>query len=126
MDDAEKDDQAKPVSREQRGGLVERGRPNTLILARLDPSRTRRRAPGPGPIRKRDWKPIVTRHLENREVVLPTHGARAYKLNFLSVLHDSVVHIKKKVTSRGKTVRIKPKFPEIVVHKLPTGEELYT
>ncbi|CAK0910510.1 unnamed protein product, partial [Prorocentrum cordatum] len=111
-DDAEKDDQDKPVQWEQWGGLVERGRPNTLVLTRLDPCTTKRRAPGPGPIRKRDWKPIAKRHLENREVVLHTDGAKAYKLKIPKVLHDNVVHMKKKVTLRGVTRWIKPKYSE--------------
>ena len=41
---------------EQWGGLVERGRPSSRQLFRLCPRLTDRRAPGPGPIRKRDWK----------------------------------------------------------------------
>ena len=126
IDDAEMDDRDKPVQWEQWGGLVERGRPNTLVLTRLDPCRTKRRAPGPGPIRKRDWKPIAKRHLENREVVLHTDGAKAYKLKIPKVLHDNVVHMKKKVTVRGVTRWIKPKYSEVVAHRLPTGEQLYT
>ncbi|CAK0830227.1 unnamed protein product, partial [Prorocentrum cordatum] len=125
-DDAEKDDQDKPVQWEQWGGLVERGRPNTLVLTRLDPCTTKRRAPGPGPIRKRDWKPIAKRHLENREVVLHTDGAKAYKLKIPKVLHDNVVHMKKKVTLRGVARWIKPKYSEVVAHRLPTGEQMYT
>ncbi len=54
------------------------------------------RAPGPGPIRKRDWAPLARRHLEGKKVILHTDGARAYTLKVPGVLHDNVVHMKKK------------------------------
>ena len=38
-------DQSKPIRWEQWLGLVERGRPNSLILERLNPPRTYKRAP---------------------------------------------------------------------------------
>ena len=62
---------------EQWGGLVERGRPASLRIFRLNPKNTKKRAPGPGPIRKRDWKPIAKKHLEGKNVILHTDGARA-------------------------------------------------
>ena len=40
----------KTIVWEQWGGIVERGAPESLMLTRLDPSKTIRRAPGPGPI----------------------------------------------------------------------------
>ena len=42
------------VQWEQWGGLVERGRPHSLVLYRLTPKLTAKRAPGPGPITRRD------------------------------------------------------------------------
>ena len=45
---------SKPVEWEQWGGIIERGAPCTLVLERLNPARTKRRAPMPGPIRNRD------------------------------------------------------------------------
>ena len=36
------------------GGMVERGQPHTLVLYRLTPKLTTKRAPGPGPIRLKD------------------------------------------------------------------------
>eukprot|EP00973_Karenia_brevis_P002457 331950-Karenia_brevis.AAC.1 len=47
-------------------GIVERGRRETLVLHRLNPKRTSKRAPGPGAIRKRDWKPLADKFLKNR------------------------------------------------------------
>ena len=87
---------------EQWGGIVERGRPDTLMLFRLKPRLTTPRSPGPGAIRRRDWEPIARKHLLNRSVVLHTDGARAYKLKLPGVLHDNVVHKKKKIQVNGK------------------------
>lgn len=60
------------------------------------------RAPGPGPIRKRDWKPIAHKHLLGRRVILHTDGARAYKMKLDKVIHCNVVHKQKKKIVRGK------------------------
>ena len=53
------------VQWEQWGGLVERGRPHTLVLYRLTPKLTAKRAPGPGPITRRDWASIAAKRLSN-------------------------------------------------------------
>ena len=89
---------------EQWGGLVERGRPFSLKLFRLHPAKTVKRAPGPGALRKVEWKPIATKHLANRKVVLHSNGARAYKLKVPGVMHCNVVH-KTKVKVNGKAGR---------------------
>ena len=77
---------------EQWGGLVERGRPDTLVLLRLFPKTTASRSPGPGPITKRDWKPVAKKFLEGRDVILHTDGAKAYTMKIKGVLHDNVEH----------------------------------
>ena len=69
--------QAPKLSWEQWGGIVERGYPDTLVLKRLQPKKTKMSAPGPGAIRKRDWAPIANKHLKGRRVFLHTDGARA-------------------------------------------------
>ena len=46
---------------EQWVGLVSRGKPESLVLVRLKPQITKWRAPGPGAIRKAEWKPIANR-----------------------------------------------------------------
>ena len=90
---------------EQWGGLVERGRPSSLKLFRLHPAKTVKRAPGPGAMRKVEWKPIATKHLANRKVILHSDGARAYKLKVPGVMHCNVVHKKTKVKVNGKAGR---------------------
>ena len=87
---------------QQWGGLVERGRSTSLRLFRLNPKNTKKRPPGPGPIRKRDWKPIAQKHLEGKNVFLHTDGARTYKMKLSQVIHCNVVHQKKKTRVRGK------------------------
>ncbi|CAJ1332338.1 unnamed protein product [Effrenium voratum] len=68
-------DPKNPVVWEQWCGIVQRGHPETLVLSRLSPRESAKRAPGPGAIRK-------TR--------VP------------GVLHDKVVHGKKRVKVKGQ------------------------
>ena len=99
----EEDSDQKPKLRwEQWCGIVERGRPSSLRLFRLEPPLTAPRAPGPGPIRKHDWSDIGKRLLRDRHVVLHTDGARAYKLRIPGVMHCNVVHKKKRITINKK------------------------
>ena len=121
---------SKPVVKwEQWGGVVERGFPNTLLLTRLHPKTTKRRAPGPGPITKTDWKPVADRYLKGRKVILHTDGAKSYRLKtspVKGILHDWVVHKKKKVTIRGRTAWIRPKYVVLFEHQLPDGKTIRT
>lgn len=110
---------------EQWQGLVERGRRKTLVLSRTRPKKTKRRAPGPGPIKKSDWEPIAKKYLKNKKVLFHTDGAKAYRLKTTpldGVLHDWVVHKKKRITVGGKTFWTKPKYVLLVQHKLPDGK----
>lgn len=109
---------------EQWGGLLERGRPDTLVLFRLSPKTTASRSPGPGPITKRDWKPVAKKFLEGRDVILHTDGAKAYTMKIKGVFHDNVVHKKKKMTVNGKQVWVNPKYTKVWTHQLPNGKAL--
>ncbi|CAL1165445.1 unnamed protein product, partial [Cladocopium goreaui] len=77
------------------------GQPHTLFLFRLKPKATTARAPGPGPIRKRDWKPLAWKLLKDRSIILHTDGAKAYELAVPGVLHDNIVHKKKRIMVAG-------------------------
>ena len=68
----EPSDANKPIAWEQWGGIVERGRRGSLILFRLDPKLAKKRAPGPGPIRKRDWVPLAKKWIGNAKVLSMT------------------------------------------------------
>ena len=107
---------------EQWCGLVQRGKPQTLVLARLSPTLTATRSPGPGPITKQDWGPLGKKWLANRSVIFHTDSAKAYKMKLPGVLHDSVVHQKKRVKKHGKWEWTKPNFVKMKVHKLPWGK----
>jgi hypothetical protein len=109
---------------EQWLGLVMRGKPKTLILSRLPSKLTTKRAPGPGPIKKLDWAPLAKKHMEGKKVVFHTDSAKAYKLRVRNVLHDRVVHKKKKIIVKGKTFWTKPKYVQLKSHKLPGGKSL--
>ena len=80
---------------EQWAGVVQRGRPETLVLHRLNPKLTSKRAPGPGAMRRVEWKTLGEKLLKNRKVVLHTDSAKSYKLTIKGVIHDRVVHCKK-------------------------------
>ena len=91
-----------PVIWEQWAGLVERGRPESLQLFKLKPAMTKRRAPGPGAIRKQEWQPIGKKHLTNKKIILHTDGAKAYQLQIPEVIHCHVVHKKRRAKSMVK------------------------
>ena len=112
-------DQSKPIRWEQWLGLVERGRPNSLILERLNPPRTYKRAPGPGAVRRVEWKHLAMKHLRNRRVVFHTDSAKSYKLRVDGVLHDRVVHAKKRVLVKGKFIWKAPDYVKVVEHRVP-------
>ena len=114
----------KPVLWEQWGAIVQRGAPETLVLTKLNPAMTVPRAPGPGAIRKVDWKPLALKHIANRNVILHTDWARSYKMKLSGVVHDAVVHKKKRVKKNGKWVWLKPTFVRISKHKLPDGRRI--
>ena len=54
-----------------------KGKPETLILTRLNPGLTVRRAPGPGPISKHDWTPLGKKHLAGKNIIFHTDSAGA-------------------------------------------------
>jgi hypothetical protein len=112
-----------PVTWEQWGGIVERGAPESLVLFRLNPAKTKRRAPGPGPIRKRDWAPLARKWLKGRSVILHTDGARSYKLKVDGVKHDWVVHSRKSVTINGVQRWVKPHYSKLRWHMVEDGAQ---
>ncbi|CAK0828144.1 unnamed protein product, partial [Prorocentrum cordatum] len=93
------------VQWEQRGGVIETGNRKTLVLMRLRPSLTKQRAPGPGAIRLPDWTPFAHRNLSNRSVVPQTCGAKTHKVKVAGMLHDHVVHQRKRLMKNGMPVK---------------------
>ena len=79
---------------------MQRGAPETLVSAKLNPAMTVLRAPGPG------------------------STSRSYKMKLPGVVHDAVVHKKKRVKRNGKWVWLKPTFVRISKHTLPDGRRI--
>ena len=65
-----------------------------------------------------------TNHLANRQVVLHTDSAKSYRAKVKGVLHDTVVHCKKKHLVKGKAKWAAPQYVRVVSHKLPGGKVL--
>lgn len=95
------------------------------MLTVLNPIHSKKRGPGPGPIRKRDWAPIAKRKLQDRQVVLHTDGARAYKIKVPGVIHYNLVHQKRRATHGAKVFWQNPNFTKVVEHALPDGRTLH-
>ena len=98
-------------------GLVERGRPDSLVLVELPARSTSKRSPGPGPITKQVWKPLAERWVQGRNIILHTDSAKAYNLSVPGVVHTRVVHQKKKIA--GKWVL--PRY--VVLERLDLGND---
>ena len=113
------ENKAAPIAWEQWCGLVKRGHPESLVLHRLNPKMSEARAPGPGAIRKVEWTPLANKWLKDKEVVLHTDAAKSYKCKISGVVHDNVVHCKKKVLIHGKWKWQAPNYVRIVPHKVP-------
>ena len=78
---------AKPVGWEQWCGIVVCARPESLLLRRLRPEPSERRAPGPGAIRQVKLAPLASKHLMDRKLILHTDAAKSYKTKARGVLH---------------------------------------
>ena len=95
----------------QWSGMLARGKPSTLLLSRLNPKLTVKRAPGPGAIHKGAL---------GQEAPRGPQGGVAY-----DVVHDAVVRCKKKVQGKGKTTTwTNPQYVRVAHHQLPGGKVL--
>ena len=105
-------------------GMVPRGKPSSLVLFRLRSLTTHKRAPGPGAVRKDDWVKIANAWLKDRSIILHTDSARSYRTKIRGVLHDAVIHQKKRIFHGGKWVWKSPTFVRLAKHKLPNGRKI--
>jgi hypothetical protein len=121
-------DGTKKMHWQQWAGVVQRGVPSSLVLYKTKSKATALRSPGPGPIRRVDWHPFATQRLRGRCVFLHSDGARSYKIGvnrkrYLDgVIHDYVVHKKKKVLGKWQ----KGRFAQLFRHRLPGGKVVAT
>ncbi|CAE7519052.1 unnamed protein product [Symbiodinium sp. CCMP2592] len=90
----------------------------------LNPKVRVKKAPGPGAIRKIEWQTLGNKLLKGRKVVLHTDSAKSYKAYIDGVIHDRVVHCKKRVKANGRFKWINPKYVGIVEHKIPGTQKI--
>ena len=62
------DGNVKKAQWNQWAGIVQRGKPSSRLLFKTTAKQTKFRAPGPGPISKRDWTPMAEKWLKGRWV----------------------------------------------------------
>ena len=70
------------------------------------------------------WTKIAQTWLKDRNIILHTDSASSDKAKMAGVLHDSVVHPKKRVWKGGKQVWQPPTFLRLAKHTLPDGRRL--
>ncbi|CAK0812734.1 unnamed protein product, partial [Prorocentrum cordatum] len=69
--------------------------------------------------RAAEWEECATRkRLKQSKVILHADGARSHKLRVDGVVHDWVVHMKKRVKVNGKYVWVKPAFTKVRYYDL--------
>ncbi|CAE7361836.1 CCR3, partial [Symbiodinium necroappetens] len=66
-----------------------------------------------------EWLPIARKYLKGKRVILHTDAARSYTTKVEGVLHDNVVHAKKRILVKGKMCWVRPNYVKAVTHKLP-------
>ena len=108
-----------PVIWEPWCGIVKRGCPQSLVLHRPNPKMSEARALGPGAIRKVEWVPLAKTWLQDKQVILHTDAAKSYKCKVPGVIHDNVIHAKKRVKKNGKWQWRAPNYVRVVKHKIP-------
>eukprot|EP00971_Amphidinium_carterae_P168335 3335584-Amphidinium_carterae.1 len=99
-------------------GLVRRGAPQSLILLRLENRVTKKRSPGPGPLRSTDWIKVAKHFVDNERIILHIDGAKAYMADFEQFRHTKVTH---KVKKGADGNWIKPRYVEPVEVSTPNG-----
>jgi hypothetical protein len=70
-----------------------------------------------------DWTPLAQKHLADRKVILHADSAN-YRTKVSGVLHDAVVHCKKKRIIRGKVTWAAPQYVRVTTHKVAKGKIL--
>lgn len=108
------------------GIIVKRGNPSTLFLCRLAPKESGQRALGPGAIRKVEWAPLASKWLKDKKLILHTDAAKSYRCKVRGLLHDNVVHCKKRVKVNGKWRWKRPTFVRLVTHAIPSTKREIT
>ena len=100
---------------------MQRGKPSTLVLSRLNPSLTVPRAPGPGPITKDPaWKEVASQSQSD----LPHRLGESLQAQIAECGPWLGSPPKKRVKQNGKWQWTKPSFVKMKTRKLPGGKRL--
>ena len=94
---------------------MKRGHPQTLVL--LKPALAALRGPRPGAIRKTEWTPLARKWLQDSKVILHTDAAKSYRVKVAGVVHDNVVHCKKRIKVKGKWRWQRPTYVRMTSHR---------
>ena len=73
---------------------------------------------------KSEWTPLANKWLKDKHVILYTDAAKSYKCKIPGVVHDKVIHCKKKVKNGGKWKSQMPNYVRVVAHKVPGQKAL--
>lgn len=115
------DDDDSKVTWDQFLGILQRGKPESLVIEYLPVRTTSKRAPGPGPITKQMWQSLGPKWLKDRKVILHTDAAKSYAhVTIPGVKHTKVIHQKKKVGNRW----VKPAYVKLAHFTLEDSSAL--
>ena len=89
-------------------------------------SKGEKRSTGTWSYQEARGKTLGNKLLHNRRIVLHTDSAKSYKLKIEGVIHDRVVHAKKRVKVDGKFRWLKPHYVKIVKHNVPNTNRTIT
>ena len=67
---------------------------------------------------------MANKWLKDKHVILHTDAAKSYKCQIRGVVHDKVVHCKKKVKTNGTWKWQMPNYVRLVHHKVPGQKAL--
>ena len=100
--------------------------PGDTCLEQAVPRESAKRGPGPGAIRKVERTPLAKKWLQDKKVILHTDSAKSYKTRVPGVLHDKVVHGKKRVKVKGQWKWKAPTHVKLAKHKNPITKKMMT
>ena len=69
---------------------------------------------------------LADKWLRNKQVVLHTDAAKSYRMKVAGIIHDNVVHQRKKVKVKGVWKWQLPKYVRLVSHSIPGSKKKMT
>jgi hypothetical protein len=69
---------------------------------------------------------LAEKWLKNKQLVLHTDAAKSYRMKLPGIIHDNVVHCKKRVKVKGVWKWQLPKYVRLVSHCIPGSKKKMT